>query len=278
MQMWHALILGVIQGLTEFFPISSTGHLIIAEKLLGISGTPLFFNVIIQLGSILALLVVYYDVLLKNTRDLLKNTSWRSGTQTPAFVFWLRLAIATIPALILGVLLHDDVALMQQSPLIVAITALGVAGVMWWFQKTMKHRFSTDKPESQQTVLDYFMIGMFQAVSLIPGVSRSGSAVLGGLYQKFSFEQAVHFSFLLGLPTMIMAAGYEVLQMLSIANASQGIMIQTGIGFVTSFFVSLLTIKWTLPIFKKYGFMPFIVYRVVLGVGLLALFAYEFFV
>jgi undecaprenyl-diphosphatase len=257
MTIFHALILGIIEGLTEFFPVSSTGHLIIAEKLLHISEPPLFFNLIIQSGSILALLVYF--------RNELKQVLLLQGKEKRT-EFILKMGIATAPALVLGFLLHDNIELMQQSVGIVAFMSIAVALAMDQIEKRFASNLDKNKPEEKQTFLDYLMIGMYQAVSIIPGVSRSGATVIGGITRKFSFEQSVQTAFLMGIPIMGAATAYETLKFLSQVPTVQSLyLLPTLVGFIVSFFVSLLTIKWTLPLFKTYGFKPFIIYRIGLG-------------
>lgn len=256
-----SLLLGVIEGLTEFFPISSTGHLVIAQRILGITTPSLFFNVTIQVGAILAA-VYYYR---KRIREMLAQAaadfSWRS-----TLVFY---GVATLPALVAGALFHSLIESLQTSVHVVAFTTIGVALYLAWIQRAYRAS-SHAKTSPRPVLLDFLAIGAYQAISIIPGVSRSGVTISGALTRKFTFKDATDTAFILAIPVMTAAAGYESLKLLrSPMPITDVLFINTFIGFITAFFVALATIKVTVPILKKYGFTPFILYRLVLGAAIL---------
>ena len=259
----EAAILGLIEGLTEFFPISSTGHLIIAEKMLGIHEPSLFFNVMIQLGAISAL-VWYMRVKVKSVIEEVLHGKFHTA---------MYIGIATLPALAAGYFFHDAVKYMQSSVFVVGLATIVVALIMLVVEQARLKTSHTGKLSKEKNWKDYVVIGLWQAVSIIPGVSRSGSTMLGGLVRQFSFHDAVETSFLVGIPTMAAAGLYECYSLWKTGFTLDGNLIQTTvIGFVISFFVAYGTIAITLPILKKYGFMPFVVYRIVLGIGLFLFF------
>lgn len=261
MTLLDAIILGIIEGLTEFFPISSTGHLIIAQKGLGIGTTNLFFNTVIQVGAILAVLVYFRKKIIQTMRHLAEKSSKQ---------YALNLIVATIPVLVVGLLFHSIVEQLQQSLEVVVLTTMGVAGLMAWLQHKYKTTLLKGKKEGEKTTFDYFIAGIYQTLSLVPGVSRSGITMLGAISRGFSFKDAMETAFLLGVPAMGAAAMFEGVKFFSQSNViDPSIVTATAVGFVVSFFTALFTISITLPILRKYGFMPFIVYRVVLGLILL---------
>ncbi|HZZ98400.1 MAG TPA: undecaprenyl-diphosphate phosphatase [Candidatus Saccharimonadia bacterium] len=261
MNLINAAILGIIEGLTEFFPVSSTGHLIIAEHLLGITSNSVFFNTIIQVGAILAVLVFYRVRILQ----ILEHLSQKSSR-----MYVLHLVIATVPVLFIGAIFHKKIELLQQSLGVVVLMTIAVAIVMWIMQRMYKATLENGKKEGEQTTFDYIITGLYQAISVVPGTSRSGITMLGAISRKFSFADAMETSFLLGIPAMAAAAGFEGLKLFSTHEAIDSSMVlATGVGFVAAFVTAIATISITLPILKKYGFTPFIVYRLVLGVILL---------
>lgn len=261
MQISQAIILGVIEGLTEFFPISSTGHLIIAQKAMGITEISLFFNTVIQLGAIMAV-VIYY-----RTTLLALIMKWREKSSQH---YLLNLIIASVPVLLVGLVFHSAIEWLQQSLAVVVASTLGVAGLMGYMQHRYKASVDKGKKDSEKTHKDYMITGAFQVLSLIPGVSRSGITMLGAISRNFSFADAMQASFLLGIPAMGAAAAFEGLKFMSASGPmDQSILVATAIGFVVAFITAFATISVTLPILKKYGFTPFILYRIALGIILL---------
>ncbi len=251
------ILLGIVEGLTEFLPVSSTGHLILASELLGYdASTWAMFNVIIQLGAILAVLVLYWRTFWAVGLGLLRRQpeSWR---------FLRNLLIAFMPAAIVGLALHDYVEMLLGAPQVVA-WALIVGGILILLierlVKTEQFRGIADIP-----AMRVMGIGVIQCLSMVPGVSRSGATIMGALMLGVERRTAAEFSFFLAIPTMLGASTLELLK--------NGDSITTGavgwdsiaLGFVVSFLVALLVIKWFVGLVSRHGFGPFAWYRIVAG-------------
>ena len=256
---WQSIILGTIEGLTEFLPISSTGHLIIAQKLMGLKVDE-FYTVVIQLGAILA--SVYYFRL--KIWDLL--TKFKS--------IYTLLGIALIPVILVGFGLKDKLNALEDSVLVIALTTI-IFGVLFYF---IERRHPTNyKTIKDLKPFDTMLIGLSQATALIPGVSRSGATISGGTIQGLNRVEAIEFAFLLGIPTLGLASFYKIFSLLKKGNVDlqSSLIVNTSIGFVVSFIVGLLGIKLTLGLVNKYGFKPFMIYRIALGVFLLLLWQFK---
>lgn len=245
-----AIILGIVEGLTEFLPVSSTGHLILVADILGLPVTNFLtlFEVVIQLGAILAVLTLYWKKLLLD---------WQMNK---------KLVIALIPSLIVGALLYPFIKSLFASPAIV-VASLFVGGVIILFVEALVAK----KGESHVTVETVddisthaaFLVGLFQAVSVIPGVSRAGATIMGGLFLGMRRKAIVEFSFLLAVPTMIAASAkdmYESHQVLSGANTELLI-----IGLITAYITALIAIKLFLRYIQTNTFKPFGWYRIIVA-------------
>lgn len=247
MQSLDAIILGVVEGLTEFLPISSTGHLVLTSHLLGLPETDFLksFEVVIQLGAILAVVTLYWRKLLFD-RELMQ-----------------RVAVALLPALGVGFLFYATIRSLLESQLTV-VTALFVGGVaLILFER---YRKEPANPTTVET-LSYrqaFLIGLGQALSVIPGVSRAGATIVGGLLTGLSRPAAVEFSFLLGVPTMIAATTLDIAK--NHAAFSVADIQSLTIGFVVSFLVAIIAIKFLLRYVETHSFIAFGVYRIVIAV------------
>ncbi len=255
-----AALLGVVEGLTEFLPVSSTGHLIVVGDILGFKGPPgRTFEVMIQLGAILALCVYYMRRLLGYVFTL--HTSPASRSVIGAML------VGMIPAVVLGLLFHKHIKEVLYSPKVVAIALIVGGIIMLVVERWQKypHVNSVEKI----TLKSAFLIGVAQAVALIPGVSRSGATIVGGLLCKLDKRTAAEFSFLLSIPIMSAAFVYDAYKNWSTLDWSNASLIATG--FVTAFISALLIVKPFLDFISRAGFTPFAIYRIVLGVGLLVL-------
>ncbi|MBI5151286.1 MAG: undecaprenyl-diphosphate phosphatase [Candidatus Pacebacteria bacterium] len=265
MSLLHAVLLGIIEGLTEFFPISSTGHLIVAERMMGIREPSVIFNTVIQLGAILAVVVFYRKIIWEMLHNLFSKEKKR-------LLFYY--GVATIPTLLFGFFVRSYIAQLHSNVFVVALTTIVVALFMLYVQRTYAKTLSIGKGEKNWTWEDFFIIGLFQMISIVPGVSRSGITILGGVVRNISFKDAMQISFLLGIPAMSAASGYELFKAFKEPTGiHSNLVLTTSVGFFVSFLVALSTIYFTLPLFKKYGFTPFILYRIVMGVILLLFFA-----
>ena len=245
--------MAVVEGITEFLPISSTGHMIIAQHLLGIESTDFVkaFTVNIQFGAILSVVVLY----------------WKRFFQSINFYF--KLFIAFIPAAVIGFFCGDYIDMFLESVLVVAIMLL-VGGIVMLFVDKWFNRPNVDQTISSQKA---FKIGLFQCIAMIPGVSRSMATIVGGMTQKLSRKNAAEFSFFLAVPTMFAASAYKMLKdydvLLRESNLSTLL-----IGNVVAFVVAMLAIKFFINFLTKYGFKLFGYYRIVIGVLLLLLLAF----
>ncbi|MCX6317485.1 MAG: undecaprenyl-diphosphate phosphatase [Bacteroidetes bacterium] len=260
MSILDAIIIAIVEGLTEFLPISSTGHMIIAEKILGVADNDFtkLFTVGIQLGAILAVVVLYWK------KFVSPLTAGKNG-----WLFYAKLIVAVLPALLLGFLLSDQIDKLLESPLVVAITMVAGGIVLLFIDKLFKQ--PTIETEEQLSFPKAFIIGIWQCVAMIPGVSRSAASIIGGMQQKLTRKFAAEFSFFLAVPTMAAATGYKLLK--GYKSITPENIKLFAIGNIVAFVVALLAIKFFIGFLQKHGFKLFGYYRIIAGVILLALIA-----
>jgi len=248
----QAIIIAIVEGITEFLPVSSTGHMIITQKLLGIESSDFvrMFTVNIQFGAILSVIVLY----------------WKRFIQT--FDFYLKLFVAFIPAAIFGFLFNEQIENLLENVLVVAIS-LVLGGIVLifvdnWFKK----------PESDQNISykKAFNIGFFQVIAMIPGVSRSAATIIGGLTQKLTRKTAAEFSFFLAVPTMAAASSYEMLKTYKTIDTDNIKILLTG--NIVAFIVAMVAIKGFISLLTKYGFKAFGYYRIAIGLLIIVLLAF----
>ena len=267
MNLFEAIIVAIVEGLTEYLPISSTGHMIITSALLGIEKDEFtkLYEVAIQLGAILAVVVLYW-------KKFIDFSKWK---------FYLKLMIAVIPAILLGLLFSDQIDAMLESPLTVAITML-VGGIIFLFIDRMFIRHEIDEEESI-TNRKAFTLGLWQCLAMIPGVSRSASSIIGGMQQRLTRRLAAEFSFYLAVPTMAAATGYSVFLKnwkdatgaemkgyeLILASTENTVAFVTG--NIIAFVVAVLAIKFFIGFLQKHGFGLFGWYRIIAGITMLVL-------
>ncbi len=261
MTLLQALILAVVEGLTEYLPISSTGHLIITSWLMGINENPFVkdFTVIVQFGAILSVLVLYWR---------------RFLTGVP---FYTKLLIAFLPAAGLGFLLKSKIDLLLGDVRVVALAlivgGLALIGIDRVFAKQEKRLTETDSGHIESlTYVQAALIGMIQCLAFIPGVSRSASTIIGGLSVKLTRRAAAEFSFFLAVPTLTAATGYKLLKIVPTLTADQVPMLL--IGNLVAFVVGCLAIKGFVGFLTRRGFFIFGVYRVLVGVAILLALAF----
>ncbi len=252
-----AAILGVVEGITEFLPISSTGHLIVASDLLNFEDTNGLFEIVIQLGAVLAVIWLYHTELLTQARTIVADQKVQK--------LWLGIVIAFIPAAILGFLFKDFITEVLFSPIVVAISLI-VGGVILWLVEGMPQRVQTRQLE-EITLRQAFIIGCAQVVAMIPGVSRSGATLVGGLLVGLDRQLATTFSFYLAMPTLGAATLYALLKGMSSLSSDQ--IIALLIGMIVAFVVSLLVMRWLLRYVATNSFRGFAIYRILAGVALL---------
>ena len=254
MTIFQTVILAIVEGITEFLPVSSTGHMIIAQKILAMESTEFVkaFTVNIQFGAILSVVVLY----------------WKRFFQT--FDFYLKLFIAVIPALVLGFLFSKKIDLLLENVTVVAIM-LVLGGVLMlfvdkWFQNTNENQEMDWKRALK--------IGFCQCIAMIPGVSRSMATIVGGMSTKLTRKNAAEFSFFLAVPTMAAASGYKLLELFKDPAAKTMLsdnLMSLLIGNLVAFVVAMAAIKFFISFLTKYGFKAFGYYRIVVGLVILIL-------
>lgn len=252
----QSIIIGIVEGLTEFLPISSTGHMIITEKLLNVTETDFIkvFTVAIQLGAILAVVVLY----------------WKKFFNFKKWQFYVKLAVAVIPALLLGFLFSKKIDALLESSLTVAVSLLA-GGIILLFVDNL-FKVSTIDTEEKVSYQKGFIIGIWQCLAMIPGVSRSAASIIGGMQQKLTRSAAAEFSFFLAVPTMLAATGYKLYKYYTESGGfSTDEIKQLAIGNVVAFIVAMLAIKFFIGFLKKYGFKVWGWYRIIVGIILLLL-------
>ncbi|CAB1367453.1 undecaprenyl-diphosphate phosphatase [Denitratisoma oestradiolicum] len=255
----HALILGVVEGLTEFLPISSTGHLILAGDLLGFNDDRAkLFEIVIQSGAILA---VCWEYRVRIARVLLGLPRQREAQR-----FVLNLFIAFLPLALLGLAFGQAIKAHLFKPLPVALAFIIGGLVILWAEKR-QHRIRVETVE-ELDVVDAFTLGLAQALALIPGTSRSGATIIGGLLLGLSRRAATEFSFFLAIPTLLVATAYQLYKERALLNADDiGMWL---VGFVAAFASAFLCVRWLLRYIASHDFTLFAWYRIVFGLVVLA--------
>lgn len=249
MSVLETIILGVVEGFTEFFPISSTGHLILTSHLMKLEQSDFLksFEIAIQLGAILSVVVLYFRRFILNL-EMIK-----------------RVGVAFVPTAIVGFLLYGFIRNVLLGNTVVVLWSLLLGGIAlivfeWWYSKTALKINSNNS-----LLLSYrhcFLIGLFQAVAVIPGISRAGATILGGLWLGVPRKTIVEFSFLLALPTMAGATGLDLIK--NASNFSYDQLGVVAIGFIVSFITAVLAIKFLLSFIQRYTFVSFGIYRIIL--------------
>lgn len=259
MTLIQSIIIAIIEGITEFLPISSTGHMIIAERLLELPKEDAFtqlFTIAIQLGAILSVVVLY----------------WRRFFDFAKWQFYLKLIVAVIPALGIGFLLSDKIDQLLDSPTTVAVSLLAGGFILLFIDKVFD-RPVIDK-ERNITYGKAFVIGLWQCIAMIPGVSRSAASIIGGMQQKLTRRLAAEFSFFLAVPTMAAATGYKLLKTYKehpeVLKDTHNLTI-LALGNLVAFIVALIAIRFFITYLQRYGFRLFGWYRIIVGAVLLVL-------
>jgi undecaprenyl-diphosphatase len=253
MSIIQAIIIAIIEGITEFLPISSTGHMILASTIMKIQDDAFVktFEICIQLGAIMAIVMLYAKKFLQS------------------LTIYFKLGIAFVPTAIVGFLAYDFIKAVLFNSIVVA-TSLIVGGIILVLidKKVVARKSQTDVLESI-SYKNSFFIGLIQCFSMIPGVSRAAATIIGGVFNGLDKKQATEFSFLLAVPTMLAATGYDLLK--TPVNFASNEIILLGIGLVVAFFTAWLAVKIFLKIVENYGFKYFGYYRIVIGVLFLLL-------
>ena len=267
MDIFQSIIIAIVEGLTEFLPVSSTGHMIIAEEALGVEHNDFVnaFTVIIQFGAILSVVWLYWK------RFFHLNEVPAGATGLKAFLirydFYWKLLVASIPAAVIGFLLGDFIDSLLENVTVVAVM-LVIGGVLMLFVDKWFNRPDT-APLTEKRALT---IGFYQCIAMIPGVSRSMATIVGGMQQGLSRKDAAEFSFFLAVPTMFAATAYKLLKLviepesLKLLSDNIGVLL---IGNVVAFIVALLAIKFFISYVTKYGFKAFGYYRIIVGAAII---------
>lgn len=258
MTIFETIAIAIIEGLTEFLPISSTGHMIIVSSFMGIAKDDFtkLFEIAIQLGAILSVVVLY----------------WKKFFPLDHWNFYIKLVVAVIPALVFGFIFSKKIDALLESPLTVCITML-LGGIILLFVDKM-FKAPTVEKEENISLANAFMIGVWQCLAMIPGTSRSAASIVGGMQQKLTRNLAAEFSFFLAVPTMAAATGYKLLKAYKenpdlLKNKDN--LIALGIGNIVAFVVAMLAIKFFIGFLQKHGFRLFGWYRIIVGIILLTL-------
>jgi len=249
MNLIHAIILSIVEGITEFLPISSTGHMVLAAKLLNIQETDFVksFEIIIQLGAILAIVTLYWNTISKNIN------------------VWKKVITAFIPTGIIGFVLYKIIKNVLLGNPIITVYALLIGGILLiLLEKIYKEKDHHVDNMEKISYKNAFLIGLFQSVSIIPGVSRSAATIIPALLLGTKRKTAVEFSFLLAIPTMLAATSLDLIK--SSFSFTMPEYFILAIGLIVSFIVALFTVKFLLDFIKKHTFIPFGIYRIVLAI------------
>lgn len=265
LSLFQTIVIAIVEGLTEFLPVSSTGHMIITQHILGVESTDFVkaFTFIIQFGAILSVVCLYW----KNFFHLNHTPMPENCTPVKRFLhkydFYWKLLVAFIPAAVLGLLFSDMIDAMLESVTVVAVMLIAGGIFMLFCDKI----FGNGREKTVLTEKRAFFIGLFQCISMIPGVSRSMATIVGGMAQKLTRKKAAEFSFFLAVPTMFAATVYKMAKLFMDGGTE---IISTNlttliVGNVVAFIVALLAIKFFISFVTKYGFVAFGWYRIIVG-------------
>lgn len=246
--MINSIILGIVEGITEFLPVSSTGHLILTSRILNLPQTEFLksFEIAIQLGAIFSVVFLYWKTIFKDAEAV------------------KRIFVAFLPTAVIGLLLYKIFKQYFFSETVV-IASLFIGGILLVvFELLYREKEGAESEISQISYKKSFLIGIFQSISIIPGVSRAAATIIGGLSLGIKRKTIVEFSFLLAIPTMLCATAYDLVK--SSISFSSGDFANLTIGFLTSFVVALATVKWLIKYIQKNNFIPFGIYRIILAI------------
>jgi undecaprenyl-diphosphatase len=258
MTLLHAFLLGILQGLTEFIPVSSTAHLLIGQTLLGLPANDAMFSflVIVQLGTLISLFAFYWKDLL----SILKAT-FDFRRSTPERNLGISIIIATLPALLAGYLLKDAVEALFKQPMLEASIRLFAAAVLLTLAEWLTKK---DRTLAAMTWLDALFIGIMQILAVFPGASRSGTTISGGMFRGFDRPSAARFAFLMSVPVMLAAGAYQMLDVLAMPNLGEFLPL-LAVGFLTAAVVGWFAIQWLIAYLSRRSLYIFAAYCAALG-------------
>lgn len=258
MTLLHAFLLGIIQGLTEFIPVSSTAHLLILQKLFILPADDEMFSflVIVQLGTIVSLFAFYW-------KDLISIAKATVGFRrsTPERNLGIYIIVATVPALLAGYLLKDAIEALFKQPMLEASIRLFTAAVLLTLAEWLTKK---NRTLASMTWVDALIVGLMQVIAVFPGASRSGTTISGGMFRGFDRPSAARFAFLMSVPVMLAAGGYEMLDVLKMPNLGEFLPL-LAVGFLTAAIVGWFAIKWLIDYLSKRSLYVFAIYCAVIG-------------
>jgi undecaprenyl-diphosphatase len=261
MPIFEALILGLVQGLTEYIPVSSTAHLILIPWLFGWSPAPFAFNILIQWGTLVGVLIYFWRDIWAIARGMINGLIKRQPLGTPEARLGWWVVVATIPAIILGLLFKKTVEQLQIHYLLIAVVIMLAGGLMWAAERWGKRNRSTDS----MTAVDAGVIGLWQVLAFIPGVSRSSATISGGMLRNFTRADAARFSFLMSIPALLGAGVIALKDLFSDPAMLSTYALPLAIGFLSAAVSGYLSIRWLLGFLKRQSLTIFIAYRLVFG-------------
>lgn len=264
MDWMHVVVLALLQGVTEFLPVSSSAHLILPSQLLGWPDQGLAFDVAVHVGTLLAVLIAFRHEVVATAGGWLRHVFKREAS-AESRLGWA-VIIGTLPAVVVGYLLEDSIELYTRSALVIAASTIVFGLVLWWADARGVRRFEMERLDGKRALL----IGCAQALALIPGTSRSGITITAALLLGFTRQSAARFSFLLSIPLILAAGGLKTIELIQTGNDAAWLDIAWGVGI--SFVSAVLCIKLFLAALDRIGMLPFVIYRLLLGVVLLVLF------
>ena len=267
MNIWEVIILAIVEGITEFLPVSSTGHMIIVSSILGISSLEFtkLLTVNIQFGAILAVVVLYWRNFMQPFQKVINPETYKTKTEylIQYFDFYIKILAAFIPSAIIGFLLNDLIDSLLENVVVVAISLILGGIILIFIDKWLENKHSNDNI----TIPSAVKIGLFQCIAMVPGVSRSAATIIGGMLQGLSKKAAAEFSFFLAVPTMFAASAYKLLKSYkSIESEHISLLL---VGNFVAFVVAMLAIKFFIGFLLKNGFKIFGYYRIILGIIIL---------
>lgn len=262
MNLLETIILAFVQGITEYLPISSTAHLIVTQKLLN-QDPNTFLIILLQLGTTFASIVYFRKKLFNYSKDAIRLVKSKSLFSRFNIV-WIFLGI--IPTLIAGFLLKDYLDFIYKTPLLITFSII-FFGIVFYVIELLNKRSNKNLEIKNLKFINVLVVGSAQIFALIPGVSRSGSTIAAGLIQKFNFKTSIELSFLMSIPVMFIASAYQIVKNYSLFTPD--LILNLIVGLIVSYFAGILSIKLTLGFLQKKGFLPFAIYRLILGIFIL---------
>ncbi len=254
------IFLGIIQGFTEPLPISSSGHVFLLKQLFSLGGTDLNFEIIVNFGSLLAILLIYKDDLIKLIKNFFLHFKKRTRETTNDFRYCFLIIVGSIPVGIIGVLFKDIIEEKLNNIKIIGIAFL-VTALLLFLVRNIKGK----KQDKDITFLDSIVIGLTQVIAVIPGISRSGSTLIGGLFRDLDRETALKYSFMLYIPVSLGTTLLGIKDLLEVNNFHE-LILPYGLGFLASFIVSYFTLRWFMKVVKKGNLIYFSIYTLILGI------------